>query len=108
MGERSVPQLSTTVATTLTVPTTAKINSAAPVLVKPFPKAEAPLVAIPLKSESGTSMTVGSKTFTALGVVLELEQEEDAGVVTIRLTGPSDVWFGVGFGALTMGERPYA
>jgi len=34
-------------------------------------------------------------------------QQDSAGVTTIMLTGPSSVWFGVGFDAITMAEKPY-
>merc|ERR1712012_759802 len=46
------------------------------------------------------------KFFTNIGVTVDLQQDS-AGVTTIMLTGPSSVWFGVGFEAITMAERPY-
>merc|ERR1712151_1236662 len=49
----------------------------------------------------------GTKIFPDLNMTVDLEQDHAAGVATIKLTGPSDVWFGVGFGALTMARRPY-
>merc|ERR1712217_487585 len=48
------------------------------------------------------------KTFLDLGVTLEFEQNDVTGEVILRLAGPEDVWFGIGFNALTMAERPYA
>lgn len=41
-------------------------------------------------------------------MTVELEQSDAMGEAILRLTGPSDVWFGIGFNALTMAERPYA
>merc|ERR1712151_1057092 len=52
--------------------------------------------------------TIGTKNFQNLGVEFHFEQNDVAGEVTLRLAGPSDVWFGIGFNALTMAERPYA
>jgi len=49
----------------------------------------------------------GSKAFPTLNVSVELLQDHRQGVATIKLTGPSDIWFGVGFAALTMQEEPY-
>merc|ERR550539_1496822 len=64
----------------------------------------------PTTVNPGTAVptTIGTKTFQRLGVTLELEQDDAAGEVILRLTGPNDVWFGVGFNALTMGDMPYA
>merc|ERR1711920_159576 len=52
--------------------------------------------------------TISTKTFPNSGVEFHFEQNDIAGDVTLRLAGPSDVWFGIGFNALTMSERPYA
>lgn len=43
-----------------------------------------------------------------LNVTLVLEQDFEAGIARINLTGPGDVWFGVGFNAQGMSDRPYA
>merc|ERR1712151_100088 len=51
--------------------------------------------------------TTGTKTFQGLGVTLELEQDNSAGEVILRLTGPDDVWFAIGFDAFAMAQRPY-
>merc|ERR1711920_411656 len=61
-----------------------------------------------VEPSSATPRTIGTKTFRGLGVTLELEQHHATGDVILRLTGPSDVWFGIGFNTLTMGARPYA
>jgi len=55
-----------------------------------------------------SSMVVGMKNFLDLGVTLELELDDVVGEVILRLAGPSDVWFGIGFNAFSMAERPYA
>lgn len=44
--------------------------------------------------------------FAELDVSLVVEQDED-GVATLTMSGPSDVWFGVGFDATEMADRPY-
>eukprot|EP00005_Dracoamoeba_jomungandri_P011599 CAMPEP_0174265228 /NCGR_PEP_ID=MMETSP0439-20130205/25700_1 /TAXON_ID=0 /ORGANISM="Stereomyxa ramosa, Strain Chinc5" /LENGTH=693 /DNA_ID=CAMNT_0015351583 /DNA_START=91 /DNA_END=2172 /DNA_ORIENTATION=+ len=41
-------------------------------------------------------------------VVLGLDLREDQDVVTITMTGPANVWFGVGFNASQMADLPYA
>jgi len=42
-----------------------------------------------------------------MNVMLDMELDFIKEVVTIRLAGPEGVWFGVGFEALTMADRPY-
>ena len=37
-----------------------------------------------------------------------MKLEHDLVKVTLTLSGPADVWFGVGFGASTMNDKPYA
>ena len=37
-----------------------------------------------------------------------MKMEHDLVKVTLTLSGPADVWFGVGFGASTMNDKPYA
>ena len=41
------------------------------------------------------------------GVILDVALDASADVATITLTGPADVWFGFGFGAVQMGDRPW-
>jgi len=41
-----------------------------------------------------------------VGLTVELNQSGPSGVATITITGPSDVWFGVGFGADSMCLHP--
>lgn len=55
-----------------------------------------------------SSIVIGTKTFPDQEVTLELELDDTAGDVIFRLAGPRDVWFGIGFNALTMADRPYA
>merc|ERR1712100_335669 len=46
---------------------------------------------------------------TDLGSLLNLKVAHDgAKTATITISGPSDVWFGVGFGATQMADAPYA
>ena len=44
-------------------------------------------------------------TSTSIGVALTLDMVGDD--VNITLSGPADVWFGVGFNAYSMGDEPY-
>lgn len=39
---------------------------------------------------------------------ISLRLDAKAGVATINLTGPANVWFGVGFNATQMADKPYA
>ena len=39
---------------------------------------------------------------------LELTLSHDTKSINISVTGPSDVWFGFGFGAAAMKDQPYA
>jgi hypothetical protein len=54
--------------------------------------------AVKLAGQATSLVTVG----------VELDASTPAGVATITLTGPADVWFGVAFGATQMAERPGA
>lgn len=50
---------------------------------------------------------VGSADFGYLGVSVVLELDLASQGVTMTLTGPLGVWYGVGFGASSMAEGPY-
>ena len=45
---------------------------------------------------------------TAVGVAVALELDTATATATITLSGPSDVWFGVGFNASAMKQGPWA
>lgn len=51
---------------------------------------------------------VGTVTDNTTGVTVALSVDRSALVVQISLSGPADVWFGVGFGAKVMATLPYA
>ena len=57
---------------------------------------------------SGATIFTGMANDTAIGVTLSLELDVATGTATITLTGPSGVWFGVGFNASAMSEGPWA
>jgi len=40
-------------------------------------------------------------------LTLDLDLDGNTGNATITISGPSDVWFGVGFDAHTMADEPY-
>lgn len=55
-------------------------------------------------------LAIANPTHVILGKVsslVDLALSVDSNSVTITITGPSDVWFGVGFYAQTMEEQPY-
>jgi len=52
-------------------------------------------------------LTKGTKNFKGLGVTVELVQDFTEGMATIKLAGPDHAWFGIGFDALSMADRPY-
>ena len=45
---------------------------------------------------------------TTVGVAVALELDTDKETATITISGPSDVWFGVGFNASAMKQGPWA
>ena len=49
----------------------------------------------------------GNEKFTDTGVEVRLETFASNGTILITLTGPSEVWFGVGFNASVMKDQPY-
>ena len=51
---------------------------------------------------------LGSQRFAAANVTVSLDLDERAGRARLTLAGPSAGWFGVGFGAFQMRDRPYA
>lgn len=57
----------------------------------------------------GQKETRGAAPATAksAGVGLSVHMQQSSGNVTIIMTGPADVWFGVGFGGASMGDLPY-
>lgn len=65
---------------------------------------------------ASTDVTCGNATVTPLagrtdllnGQVRVSIQHEGVGNVTLTLTGPSDVWFGVALGGRSMADQPYA
>jgi len=74
--------------------------------VETDPMSSAQLLASATSPES--LRTFGTRSFPSMDVTVEVELDEGEGVAKIRLTGPSDAWFGVGIDALTMAETPYA
>jgi len=57
----------------------------------------------------GTGARVFAGSVSAeVSVNLSLDTTQQGGLATIVLTGPSTVWFGVGFDATAMGDLPYA
>lgn len=59
---------------------------------------------IPCGMGSGLIRAVGSEQGESL---LSLDLDENTGNITINMTGPAEVWFGVGFGATSMSDLPY-
>ena len=57
---------------------------------------------------SGATLFTGSANDTAVGVTLSLELDLAIETATITISGPSGVWFGVGFNASAMQEGPWA
>ena len=56
----------------------------------------------------GATKLRGATAIAAVeGVILDVALDASADVATLTLTGPSDVWFGFGFGATAMGDRPW-
>ena len=55
----------------------------------------------------GPSKTIiySASATSLLNVSIIIDQTED--LVTLQLTGPANVWFGIGFGAQTMANRPW-
>ena len=61
--------------------------------------------ALPAQCGTGASTLVGESTsLVTVAVTLDTVKEE----ATIALTGPADVWFGVGFNASAMKDAPWA
>ena len=50
---------------------------------------------------------LGTADSTSHDLQIDLDVDGGTGNVTITLRGPSDVWFGVGFNASAMSDRPY-
>ena len=68
-------------------------------------------------SASGTNVTVWAKQYaarpltglgSALGGAVNVSVTHDGTTANITLTGPANVWYGVGFNADTMADAPYA
>jgi hypothetical protein len=57
--------------------------------------------------DGGGSPTTSASGHTVDLVDVRVEVDSQASLATITLAGPSDVWFGVGFNATAMQDRPY-
>ena len=69
------------------------------------------IVTMTYNSGNVSTRACGSSTTKLIGNVNSLVQVSlslDNDVVNITITGPSDVWFGVGFGAQAMKDAPWA
>lgn len=105
---QTTPIMALSAASTTQMHATAALTSTAPIMASSIPSM--PTTAIPTTPEGSAPSPVvsaWSKSFGQLGVTLKLEQD-NIGVSTMRLSGPSDVWFGVGLHAQTMAEEPHA
>jgi len=59
---------------------------------------------LPCGNETRVSLTGSTK----LGPQVSLSLDHDTMTATLTMTGPADVWFGVGFDASAMSDEPYA
>ena len=59
-----------------------------------------------INSTSGKTSGIAHDDSTKVTVQVDLDATND--LVTLSLSGPSDVWFGVGFGAQKMKDAPWA
>lgn len=55
------------------------------------------------RSDSATLFSASASSLVQVTTLIDTDHD----VVTITLAGPSDVWFGVGFGAKNMGQQPW-
>ena len=64
--------------------------------------------AAPSSKTCGNVSKVALKGSTLLGPQVHIKMEHDLVTATLTISGPANVWFGVGFGASTMNDKPYA
>lgn len=89
----STPTLMTTMPLRTTEPMAGPTGTQPPVDTQPVPS---------------SMVSRGVTTFGSVNVTLDLELDPSMNMATIRLRGPSNGWYGVGFGAAGMAEEPYA